>query len=196
MKLPLFLLTSAALLSTVHAQLPDPAELLGLRPKHDHGPAHHHGHPQPAPAPAVQVTTTGNTVFLHRAGQAPAAIYQSNFNVRGALTSPDGKLVAVSVGTGSAGDWIVFLHRIDQAKGSRYISEPLDSPAQKFVDFIYKLDPALKVQPRRLRITPVSVFPGGSFQFALTGDNDLLGRTLTLVVQEDAQPVLFEGCDQ
>ena len=190
MKRLAILLLSTALGSTLaHAQLPDPAELLGLRP-----PARpHHEH---APQAAAQSHIAGNTVFLSLPGRAPVAIYRSDFHLRGVLTSPDGKLVAVVEGTGAAGDWITFLHRIDQRNGSRFVAEPLQQSVDKFVDFIFGLDPALTKKPHRLRIHPVSVFPGNDFEFRLTGDRDLLGRKLTLVIKEDSQPVLFEGCDQ
>jgi|GEM_PF-5925981 len=185
MKLPALLLASAALLTTASAQLPDPAELLGLRL-----PTHHQ------PLPAARVSVAGDTVLLHLPGRPAVAIYRSEFNLRGALTSPDGKLVAIVQGTGSAGDWITFLHRIDQSNGSRFIAEPLHDAVHKFLDLLYSIDPDLQVKPARLRLTPVTVFPSGEFQFTLTGDNDLLGHHHSLVITETAQPVIFEGYDQ
>ncbi|MDA0767556.1 MAG: hypothetical protein O3A92_12125, partial [Verrucomicrobia bacterium] len=77
------------------------------------------------PLPAARVSVAGDTVFLHLPGRPAVAIYHSEFNLRSAITSPDGKLVAIVQGTGSAGDWITFLHRIDQTNGSRFIAEPL-----------------------------------------------------------------------
>lgn len=191
MKHSAILLLSALATTLASAQLPDPAELLGLRPPRGH--EHHDYHHQ---EPAAHCRIVGNTVLLHLPGRAPVPVFRSDFHLRGALASPDGRIVAVVEGTGSAGDWITFLHRIDQAHGSRFIAEPLHGAVHTFVDFLYNLDPALQAKPARLRLSPVSVSPGNDFQFRLTGDNDLLGRKLTLVIKEDGQPVLFEGCDQ
>lgn len=169
------------------AQLPDPAALLGLRPPAEH----HHDH---CPHPAARAVVAGDAVILQVPGEAPRTVFRSDFHLRGALASPDGRLIAVVEGTGSAGDWITFLHRIDQAGGCRFIAEPLGAATAAFVDFHFRHDPALVHRPARLRIIPVAVLPGDDFQFRLTGDRDLLGRTLTLVIGEDARPVLVAGC--
>ena len=145
---------------------------------------------------ANPVSISDGKVILHRRGHAPLPVYQSDFNLRGALAAPNGKLIAVVEGTGSAGDWVFFLHRIDQADGPRYVKEPLAGAVDRFVDFLYKLDPKPKTKPDRLRLRPVTATPDRAFQFTLSGDNDLSDRTIPLVITEDGHAVLFEGCDQ
>ena len=187
MRFPALILAATACFATVQAEGPDETLILNLRAE---SILDRH---LPAPTSLRRTATVeivGQSAYITVPGQEPQAIYTSLFELKGALTSPDGRLVALVESSEAAGDRPILLHRIEQERGARYIVESAASAAEALVAHIFASDPALKVRPSLIRLAAVRVHPANDFQFILTGDKDLRDRSFTLIITEEATPVL------
>lgn len=186
MRFPALFVAAVSLLGPLQAQTPDQALILSLRSE---SALDRH-----LPAPTrlrrtAQVNIVGQTAYITLPRQQPQAIYTSPVELKGALTSPDGRLVALVEGSQSTGDRPLFLHRIEQEHGARYIVESAAPAAREFVERLFESDPDLQIHPERLTLTAVKAHPANDFQFTLSGDNDLQDRSFTLIITEEAKPI-------
>lgn len=186
MRFPALLLAVITCFATLRAEEPDQTLILNLRAE---SVLDRH---LPSPTSlrrTAKVEIIGSSAYVTVPGQEPQAIYTSSFELKGALTSPDGRLVALIEGSEAAGDRPILLHRIEQERGARYIVESAAAATEALVVHIFENDPDLKIRPSLIYLAAVRVHPSNDFQFILTGDNDLRDRSFTLIITEEATPL-------